>query len=184
MEIRELSRNYAAEMYKTQGYGDIKGKKLKGKEYKKELYSLFLSRYKQTLINDKPQKLQVYYADMVEVVITLMSITKTKFKNGLDNKKQQVLQWFKDLSPSKNKLKEARIDLIQKFYELIPMRTEAVKDQLNEMLVSLRNVVEKHELSFANVEELRKTMCEKLGGFDKGIYLESVSKTKISTYSV
>ena len=183
MIINELSRNNAAEMYKAQGYG-VKGKKLKGKEYKVQLYSLFLSRYKQTLENDKPQKLQVTYADMVEVVTTLMTITKTKFKNNLSDKKQQALDWYKNLSPSKSKLHEARTDLIQKFYELIPMRTEAVKDQLNDMLVSLRNLVETHELSFAKVEEMRKTMREKLGGFDKGIYIESVSKTKTADLTV
>lgn len=178
MEIRELSRNNAAEMY----YG-VKGKRLKGKEYKVQLYSLFLSRYKQTLENNKPQKLQVAYADMVEVITTLMTITKTKFKNNLSDKKQQALDWYKNLSPSKTRLQEARVDLIQKFYELIPMRTEAVRDQLNEILVSLRNLVEEHELSFANVEQLRKRMREKLGGFDKGIYIESVSKIKTANLS-
>ena len=183
MVIRESSRNNAAQMYMAQGFS-VKSKVLKGKEYKAQLYSLFLSRYKQTLESNKPQKLQVTYADMVEVVTTLMTITKTKFKNNLSDKKQQALDWYKNLSPSKSKLHEARIDLIQKFYELIPMRTEAVRDQLNEILVSLRNLVEKHELSFANVEQLRKQMREKLGGFDKGIYIESVSKTKTADLTV
>ena len=182
MEIRGLSRNNAAEVYKERGYG-VKGKKLKGKEYKVQLYSLFLSRYKQTLESDKPEKLQVSYADMVEVVTTLMMLTKTKFKNCLADKKQQALDWYKNLSPSKTRLQEARVDLIQKFYELIPMRTEAVKDQLNDMLVSLRNLVESHELSFAKVEEKRKMMREKLGGFDKGVYIESVSKIKTANLS-
>ena len=183
MEVKELSRNKAAEMYKAQGFA-VKGKVLKGKEYKKQLYSLFLTRYKETLSNDKPQKLQVSYADMAEVITTLMAATKTKFKNNLTDKKQQAINWYKNLSPSKNKLAEARVDLIQKFYELIPMRTEAVKDQLNEMLISLCNLVETHELSFAKVEEMRKTMREKLGGFDKGVYIESVSKIKIADLTV
>ena len=63
------------------------------------------------------------------------------------------------------------------------MKTEAVKDQLNDTLISLRNLVESHELSFAKVEEMRKTMREKLGGFEKGVYLESVSKTKTANVS-
>ena len=182
MEIKELSRNNAVEMYKEQGYA-VNEKKLKGKEYKKELYSLFWSRYKETLEVDKPQKLQVCYADMAEVVSTLMVATKTKFKGGVADKKQQALDWYKSLSPSKNKLAEARSDLIQKFYELIPMKTEAVRDQLNETLISLRNLVVSHNLSFAKVEEIRQAKREKLGGFDKGIYIESVSKIKTSNLS-
>ena len=182
MKVKELSRNNAVEMYKSQGFS-VKGRIVKGKEYKAQLYSLFLSRYRETLEVDKPQKLQVCYADMAEVVRTLMVITKTNLKNNTLDKKRQALDWYKNLSPSKNKLAEARVDLIQKFYELIPMKTEAVKDQLNDTLISLRNLVESHELSFAKVEEMRKTMREKLGGFEKGVYLESVSKTKTANLS-
>ena len=186
MEIKELSRDNAVELYKAQGYPYIKGKKIKGKEYKTELYSLFLARYKQTLEDDKVQKLQVDYADMIEVVTTLMVLTKTDFKNHLADESQQALHWYKSLSPSKTKLKDARIDLMQKFYELIPMKTEAVRDQLNDIITSLYELVEAHELSFANVEKTRKIMREKLGGFSKGIYIDSVSKVKTSTveYSV
>lgn len=182
MKVNELSRNNAVEMYKSQGFA-VKGKIVKGKEYKAQLYSLFLTRYKETLETDKPQKLQVCYADMAEVITALMTITKTKLKNNAVDKKQQALDWYKSLSPSKNKLEDARVDLIQKFYELIPMKTEAVKDQLNDTLTSLRGLVETHELSFAKVEEMRKAMREKLGGFEKGVYLESVSKTKTTNLS-
>lgn len=195
MEIKELSRNDAVEMYKKQGYG-VKGKKLKGKEYKAKLYSTFLSRYKQTLECENPQKLVVAYADMLEVLQSLMKATKTKFKNNITNPKYQAMQWYKKLAPisSKQKLENARIDLMQKFYELIPMRTEAVKDHLNEMVESLYDLVESHKLSFerkadrekvsfASVNTMNKMMCEKLGGFDKGIYIESVSKIKTSNLS-
>ena len=88
MKVKELSRNNAVEMYKSQGFS-VKGRIVKGKEYKAQLYSLFLSRYRETLEVDKPQKLQVCYADMAEVVRTLMVITKTKLKNNTVDKKQQ-----------------------------------------------------------------------------------------------
>lgn len=195
MEIRELSRNESVLKYKAEGCA-VKGKRLKGKEYKKELYSLFLSRYKQTLDCNNPQKLVVIYADMLEVLQSLMKMTNTKFKNNLADPKRQAMQWYKDLAPtnSKNKLTEARIDLMQKFYELIPMRTEAVRDHLNEMVEALRNLVECHKLSFetkvdrekvsfVSVNEMNKKIHEKLGGFDKGVYIESVSKIKTANLS-
>lgn len=173
-----LSRG-TSKKYEELGFA-VDSKMLKGKEYKKELYSLFFSRCKQTMQCDQSQKLQVYYADMVEVVTTLMSLTKTKFKNTLNDIKQQALLWYKSLSPSKNGLQEARVDLIQKFYELIPMKTEAVREQLNEILVSLRNLVEKHELSFADVEQLRKEMRKEMGGFS-GLYINTVVKKRNKT---
>ena len=40
MEVKELSRNKAAEMYKAQGFA-VKGKVLKGKEYKNNYIRCF-----------------------------------------------------------------------------------------------------------------------------------------------
>lgn len=187
MEIKELSRDNVVGLYKAQGYAHIEGKILKGKELKDKLCSLFFTRFKQTLSEENVPKLQVYYADMMEVVTTLMAKTRTQFKNPLADKRQQALQWYKGLSPSKMGLKEARIDLMQRFYEFTGMKTEAVRDLLNEMLASLYDVVSHHQgLEFANVEKTRKIVREKLGGFSKGVYIESVSQTKTNatTYSM
>ena len=41
----KLVRDNVAELLKSQGYQEIKGKKLKGEKYKAELYSLFLQEY-------------------------------------------------------------------------------------------------------------------------------------------
>lgn len=183
MKIKELGRDKATELYKAQGYLYIKGKILKGKELNDKLCSLFWSKFKQTLSEDNVQKLQVCYAEMMESVTTLMAKTKTQFKNHLADKNQQALQWYKGISPAKTRLKEARVDLMQKFYELTQLKTEAVRDQLNELLASLHNVITEHGLKFANVEKTRKIMQEKLGGYSKGIYLESVSRTKTNTTS-
>ena len=167
MEIKELSRDNVAELYVAQGYPFVKGKILKGKELMAKSCSLFLARFKQTLQEDNIQKLQVYYADMMEDIINLMSKSRTQFKNPYEDKNKQALQWYKKLSPAKSGLKEARIDLMQKFYEFIGMKTEAVRDQLNEILASLANVIEEQGLKFANVENTRKSMRAKLGDLIK-----------------
>ena len=181
MKICELSRKKSPKVYEAQGYPYIEGKVLKGKELKDKSCSLFLTRYKQTLSEENVQKLQVYYADMMEVITGLMAKTKTQFKNPLADKNQQALQWYKGLTPAKTRLKEARIDLMQRFYEFTGMKTEAVRDQLNEMLTSLHNVIVEHGLNFNNVKALWKKMHEILGGFE--IYIESVSRTKTNTTS-
>ena len=68
--------------------------------------------------------------------------------------------------------------LLQKFEELLQMQTEAVKDQLNDIFNSFKYLVEAHKLSFVQVEQQRRDRFKKLGGFDKGLYLVGVSKTK------
>jgi len=180
----KLVRDNVASLLKNQGYQEIKGKKLKGKEYREELYSLFLQEYKETLSKEKPQQLQVHYADMLEIIRTLMVASKTNIRE-VDFSGNQSIQWYKNLSPSNKKLLEARIDLLQKFYELLPMQTEAVRDQLGDMLISFKDLVEANNLSFANVETQRREMYKRLGGFSQGVYLVSVSKTrtKSNTYS-
>jgi len=180
-----LIRDNVGGLLKEQGYQEVKGKKLKGEEYKKELYSLFLQEYKETLNTDKKGYLTVHYAEMLEVIRTLMVATKTDIKQFAIDKDRHVLDWYKRVSPSKHRLVEARIDLLQKFYELLPMKTEAIKDQLGDMLVSFKNVVESHEISFAEIEKQRREMYKRLGGYGQGVYLVSVSKqrTKTSAYS-
>ena len=183
----KLVRDNVASLLKEQGYQEIKGKKLKGKEYRKELYSLFLQEYKETLTENQKNKLQVHYAEMLEVVRTLMVTTKSNIKQFKLDRDQQIIEWYKQLSPikSKQKLVDARIDLLQRFYELLPMETEAIKDQLGDLLISFKQLVEANEFSFTQIEELRRDIYKRLGGFGQGVYLVNVSKTrsKVSTYS-
>ncbi len=175
----KLVRDNVPQALKSQGYQEISGRRLKGKEFKDKLCSLFLTDYKQTLTSDKPQQLQVHYADMLEIVRTLMIMTKTNMKQ-IDFDKNQALSWYVKTSPSKQKLKLARIDLLQKYDELLLMKTEAVRDQLGDILKSFKQLVETHGLSFDKIEEIRRVMFQNLGGY-KGIYLESVSLTKTDT---
>ena len=85
-----------------------------------------------------------------------------------------------------NRLKMARVDLLQKFYEFLSLKTEAVKDQLKDMLNSFKQLVDAHKISFAKVEQVRRQISKKLGGFSKGVYIESVLKVRKKTqeYSV
>ena len=177
----KLVHDNVTDILKDQGYDKLQGKKLKGKKYKAELYSLFFHEYKETLRKDKPQQLQVHYAEMLEVIRTLMMATKTNIKD-VDLYQNQSMDWYKNASRDKDKLTKSRIDLLQNFYELLSMKTEAVKDQLTDVLTSFKQLVESHKLSFIQVEEARRTIFKKLGGFSKGVYLVSVSKT--NTYSV
>ena len=77
----KLVHDNVTDILKDQGYDKLQGKKLKGKKYKAELYSLFFHEYKETLRKDKPQQLQVHYAEMLEVIRTLMMATKTNIKD-------------------------------------------------------------------------------------------------------
>ena len=178
----KLVRDNVAGILKNQGYQEIKGTKLKGKKYKDELYLLFFTEYKETLDKDNPQQLQVHYADMLEVVRTLMVASKTNIKAAAMSKNQSI-DWYKKASPSKEKLMEARIDLLQKFDELLKMRTEAIRDQLVDMLDSFKQLVEAHQISFAQVEQVRRDMYQRLGGYNKGVYLQSVSRVRTSNAS-
>lgn len=183
----KLVRDNVASLLKKQGFQEVKGKKLKGAEYKKELYSLFLQEYKETLTEQHLGRLQIHFAEMLEVIRTLMVATNTDLKQFKIDKDQQIIDWYKQLSPTKKeqKLINARIDLLEKFYELLPMETEAVKDQLGDMLMSFKNLVELNEFSFAEIEEQRREIYKRLGGFGQGAYLVSVSKTqsKSNVYS-
>lgn len=178
----KLVRDNVTGLLKSQGYEEIKGKNLKGKKYKAELYSLFLQEYKESLNdNNNLNQQQLHYVEMLEVVRTLMVASKTNIKD-VGGKENPTMQWYKKADPSQQRLKKARLDLLQKFYELLQMKTEAIKDQLGDIFTSFKELIEANNLSFAQVEQARRVMYKKLGGFSKGTYLVSVSKT--STYSV
>ena len=176
MIYNQLIRDKAAGQLKQQGY-EIKGKILKGEKYKKELYSLFFDDFKECINETDKNRLKVLYAEMLEALRALMINAKIKI-NQISNKLSQPLQWYNDFLPNKKRLADARIDLLQKFDEVMQSKTEAVKDQLGDAFTSFKGVVEAQGLSFAKVEEIRRENYERHGGFNKGVYLEEViSKT-------
>ena len=179
MEIKSVVRDNALDKLKRV-YQKVEGRYLKGEERKTKLCSLFLSKYKETLNAENSQQLQVIYADMLEIVRTLMVITQTNVRE-IDFTANQSLDWYAKVSPSKQQLKTARIDLLQKFNELLTMKTEAIKDQLADMLKTFKQLIEAHKLSFAKIEEIRRAMFANLGGYSKGVYLESVSMKRTNT---
>lgn len=189
MEIKSVVRDNAPDKLKKI-YQKVEGRYIKAEERKAKLCSLFLVKYKETLKTKNLQQLQVIYADMLEIIRTLMVITKTNVKEiKFDTYDQHVNDWYKNATPIKQKsvkLTNARMDLLQKFDELLQMETEAVSDQLIDMLMSFKCLIEVNEFSWAEIEKQRRNMYKNLGGYSKGIYLESVShkKTNTTAYSV
>ena len=178
MSYSKLIRDNAAEQLKQQGY-QLKGKILKGEKYKKELYSLFFEDFKECLNETDKNRLTVLYAEMLEALRALMINAKMKI-NQIGNKASQPLQWYNDFLPDDKRLAGARIDLLEKFYEVMQSKTEAVKDQLGDTFVSFKDVVDAHGLSFAKVEEIRRSNYERYGGFNKGVYLEEVMSRTVT----
>ena len=188
MEVRELVRKETLANLKKQGIKG-NGKMLKGDKLKHALHSLFFRRYKENLTNSNKKNIQLNYADMLEVIRTLIIKSKADI-NEFNINENQTLQWYKSASPSKKKLLQARIDLLQKFDELLGMETEAEKDQVKDVFNSFKNLVEEHGFSFASIEQTRRMLNEKLGGYvnnkGEGVFLESATKTRLKTitYSV
>lgn len=178
MKYNRLIRENAVKLLEKSGLS-LECEKLKGDEFKHKLCSLFLAEYKQTLTSDKPENLQVHYAEMLEVIRTLMVKTKTNIKE-INFNQNQPLDWYSNHSPNKDKLNLARKSLLENFYELLSIKTEAVKDQLGDMIKSFKQLIEAHNISFVQVEQIRRTILEKLGGF-KGDYLVSVTRKRLKT---
>ena len=172
-ECNKLVRDNVAGLLKDKGYA-IKGKKVKGEEYTFKLYSLFWQEFNESKQYSNPKYLQIHYADMLEAVRTLM------LKNGLslkdvESNETQPVKWYKNLVASPNRVKTATTDLLQKFYELLQIKTEAIKDQLIDIFNSFKQFVESNNVDFAQVEMVRRAQYDKLGGYNKGIYLEGVT---------
>lgn len=173
VKYNKLVRDNVAGLLKDKGYL-ISGKKLKGDKYNFELYSLFWLDFKSSLSADSRQ-VYGHYADMLEVIRTLMvtnNVNIRKLKSG----ESQPISWYKSFASPDKKLASARTDLLQKFNELLQMKTEAIKDQLNDIFNSFKSLLIAHNIDFAHIEEIRRGQFEKLGGFTKGIYLEEVTK--------
>jgi len=176
MEIcNKLVRSKVPGLLEDQGY-QLKGYKLEGEQYDLELYSLFWQSFNQSL-NAKQKQMEVCFADMMEIIKTLMIKNKVN-PSQLKTDESQPIKWYKNLLPYKQKLANARTDFLQKFDELLRTNTEAVKDQLGDLLISLKQLVEVNNLSFAKIEEIRRETFKKFGGFGEGFYLEGVSKVQ------
>jgi len=179
MIYNKLVRDNVAGLLKSKGFA-IKGKNLKGEQYTAGLYSLFLRDFKGTF-DANLRLLQIYYADMLEVIRTLMINNGVNIK-GLKGGESQPVHWYKNLAASDQKLQTARTDLLEKFYELLQVKTEAIKDQLNDIFNSFKRVLEANNISFVQIEKVRRAQFDRLGGFNKGVYLEGVSRIVEAKY--
>ena len=136
------------------------------------------------MVKEKTKQLTVHYAEMLEVIRTLMVKSKTDIKKVNFNQNQS-LEWYKNNSPDKGKLNNARINLLQRVDEFLALKTEAVRDQLMDMIQSFKDLVESHKIPFVQVEKFRRKVYEKFGGYE-GDYLEKISfiKRKVVTQSL
>jgi len=171
----KLVRDKIPDLLKSQGYR-LKGQNLDEEQYTFELYSLFWQSFKQTL-NSSKWKAQIYFADMLEIVRTLM------IKNKLNPRKvkadeNQAIKWYKNLLPYNQKLYNARTDFLKRFYELLQSNTESIKDQLSDMFNSLKQLVESSDFNFKKIEEVRRKTFEKYGGFSNPYRLDKVSQVR------
>lgn len=173
-ENNKLVRSKVPALLKEKGY-NLKTIKLKGEEFKIKLHSLFLHEYKECIGGDDPNFLQVHYADMLEVIRTLMVFNGINTRE-LQEATYQPVEWYDNFASKKVQVKSCRTDLLQKFYELLLIESsEIVKDQLRELFTSFKKLMKATELEFAQIEIVRRDMLERLGGFN-GVYLEKVSK--------
>ena len=174
-EYNKLVRDDVAGLLKDQGF-ELKGRKLKGEEFDFELFSLFWQNFKQS-INGKVKQVKIGYAEMLEVVRTLMIRNKVN-PSRLKVDESQPVRWYKNTLPQKEKLSNARADLLQRFDELLGLKTEAIKDQLNDLFNGVKQVIEADRFEFAEIERVRRDSYERLGGYTKGVYIEGVSKKR------
>lgn len=172
--MKQSIRDNVAELLEAKGF-NVKLEWLDTDEHKIKLCSLFWQEFKITLSPDKASQLQVHYAEMLEVIRTLMVMSRSSVKE-FDFDENQAVQWYKNTTSSNERLAKSRIDMLQKFNELLNCKTEAVKDQLKDVLTSFKQLVEAHGFTFAQIEKTRRTIYKKLGGYNKKTYLAGVSK--------
>ena len=159
----------------------VKVERLSNEEHKSKLCSLFWHEYEQNLFTNKVAQLQVHYAEMLEVIRTLMVMSKTNVKE-FDFDENQAVQWYKNSTSQKQKLEQARMDMLEKFSELLKCETEAIRDQLKDLLISFKHLVDAHGISFAEVEKTRREIYKKLGGYNTKTYLAGVAKPYADEY--
>ena len=172
MEYNKLVRNNVGPSLQKQGF-TVQGKILKGEQLQGELYSLFWDEFNKTLDADD-KRLTVHYAEMLEVVKALIVINKANIKADVN----KPLKWYKGFASKDKQLAGARTDLLQRYYELLSIKNkEVLKDQLNEVLEAYKDLVDAHNLDFAKIEQVRQEIWKKLGGYTKGVYIKTISKT-------
>ena len=132
-----------------------------------------MQEYKEALAKPYLEHSQVHYANMLEVVRTLRMFNNA---NSVGIEEQQAFEWYNGFTPKLQKLKEARMDLLVKYYELLNIQNDEVMQiQLAELTNSFKNLVLASGLEPINIEKLRKNQLIQLGGFN-GVYLEKVSR--------
>ena len=176
-KFNKLIRDNVSNLLEQKGY-QVDAIKLKGDKYKYELYSLFLQEFKASEKHENKEKVKICYADMFDILYALMKYNKGSEKELTSFDEQQPLTWYKKMLPSKLKMQLTRMNLLEKYNELLELHNnEVIKDQLKELFNGLKDLVEANKLSLKEVEKIRQQKLEKQGGFSKGIYLQGVSKT-------
>jgi len=171
MKYNKLVRDKVADLLQDKGY-IVNTIKLEGEEYRLELYSLFWREFKESM-EDNKKHLRVHYADMLEVIRMLMLISNMDISK-LDLMGNKAVEWYKNMTATQIKLSNARTDLTKTFYELLYTETEAIKDQLTDIFKSFNRLIGVSGLDFIQVEQTRRRNFKNLGGFNKGVYLQSV----------
>ncbi len=175
-EYNKLVRDNVAGLLKNQGY-ELKGRKLQGEEFDFELFSLFWQNFK-TTFEGSVKEVKVAYAEMMEVIRTFM-IKNQVNPAQLKSVESQPVKWYKNTLPQKERLNNARANLLERFYELIGVKTqEARQDQLGDVFDGTKQVIDANGYEFAEIEEIRRNNFKRFGGYTKGIYIEGVSKKK------
>ena len=177
----KLVRNRVSGLLESKGY-KVTTKKLDGEQREKGLYSLFLREFKECEVELDAKKLQINYADMLEIIqdLSVEDITVADIKHL----ESQPMKWYKRLMPKKERIKQSKTNLLLKYDELLQIDNDEVrKEQLKEMFAALKELIEARGFNFSKVESLRMERLAKLGGFSQGIYLEEVEKTGKVDYS-
>ena len=174
-QYNKLVRDNVANILKDKGYA-IKGRKLQDEEYISKMYSLFWQEFNDSL-NTSAKTIQLRYVEMLEIIRALMLKNGVKLSSAKDNTAQAVV-WYSKLVNDDKKVKDTTSSFVQRFYELLSVKTEAIKDQLIDLFNSFKQMVEANNIDFAQVETKRRLQFDRFGGFNKGIYLEGVTLKK------
>ena len=175
-EYNKLVRDNVAGLLKNQGF-ELKGRKLQGEELDFQLFSLFWQNFK-TTFEGTIKEVKVAYAEMLEVIRTFM-IKNEVNPSQLQSTESQPVKWYKNTLPAKEKLNNARANLLERFDELMGIKTqEARQDQLGDVLDGTKQVIGANGYEFAEIEEIRRESFKRFGGYTKGVYIEGVSKKR------
>lgn len=180
-KFNKLVRNRVSGLLENKGF-KVTTKKLDDEQREKGLYSLFLREFKECEAELDVKKVQVHHADMLEVVQTLSSVD-IKVED-LKNNRNQAMKWYQKLMSAKERIMQARTNLLLKYDELLRIKNNEVRqEQLKEVFVALKDWIEERGFDFSKAIVLQKERLKKLGGFSQGIYLEEVERANKIEYS-